>query len=554
MPVAVLTVAAVAWAKRTATPRSASTATVRWAMPRPTRSLVFAMLALVAFMSIYAYVMIYHDDLVGIDYAQLTAQQFVEMPIWPHNGRFFPLAFQEYNLISLLGRSATHYHVFSILQLVVVLICVFHILDTLPHWLRCLVMLFIMTLPSFVNSFFGLIYPERDIIFWLCLWLVCLRSFYRTANPTAFYGALLTAQFMLYYKETAFLLVGGFAAGRLLVTAWQSPDGTGGWFTRFVKTHALESAHLSLCALFLAVYLLAIASRIETSYANPGVAGTTLAALRSRIESDLLFDALVIAFVWRLIAVLSTKRTFDPFWEPLAAGAITYALAYVALGLVKDYLMAPVHVVAAFYLARLAYDTLRSRSRMVVASVVVLLAWVVQGNLAEGAYYLLSRKEFVDGNVQLELFLKSYARSRDRANLALYFPQPGGFQLMEFSAFLRFKGFRSTDDSVTTASGETTFVVKSPHRYPDDRCHASQPFRCVHTRTAEPGDLVVFLPGRHVSARELQTLKSHANEIFHYRPRASAIKRALSALVPADRLTDRPTDAYVFEMGQTRSQ
>src|SRR5512146_1149538 len=167
--------------------------------------------ALAAFISVYSYLIVYHEDLVGLDYATITAARFAVVPIWPWNGRFFPLALQEFNLLAILGRSATVYHGFAVLELLLVLACVFRLLDDTPAWFRCAVATFMILLPGVFVSFFGLVYPERDIVFWLAFWMLCVQAFDRTRSRTAFLAALVTAQFMLYYKETAFILIGGFA-------------------------------------------------------------------------------------------------------------------------------------------------------------------------------------------------------------------------------------------------------------------------------------------------------------------------------------------------------
>jgi glycosyltransferase involved in cell wall biosynthesis len=62
-----------------------------------------------------------------------------------------------------------------------------------------------------------------------------------------------------------------------------------------------------------------------------------------------------------------------------------------------------------------------------------------------------------------------------------------------------------------------------------------------------PNDLVVFLPGRNVSASDLDSVRAHAREVFHHRPEPTPVQRFLRALAPADRLSDRPTsESYVF--------
>ena len=510
-----------------------------------TPAVALAAAALATFACGYACAVVSHEDLVGLDYAQLTAHRFVGMPIWADNGRFFPLALQEYNAISLLGKSATLYHAFSVIELGVVIVCVFRVLDATPAWFRCLAAMFLMVLPGFVQSFFGLMYPERDLVVLLGVWLVCLQSFSRTRSRAAFCGALISVQLMLYYKETAFVLICGFAGARLLMSGW----GNALLLTRrglvqFARDHATELGHLALCAVFLAVYAVAIAPRIDASYVNVRAAGASLAALESYARSDWLVDGLALALGWRLIARRTARQPLDALWDPLAAGAVAFALAYVKLGLVRDYYLAPADFVAVLYISRFGYDALRAQRPVAIAGFVMIAGWVFQQNVRDAAFYVASRKGFVAENVRLASFLETYAHAHERAGLSLFFPQAGGFQIMEFSAFLRYKGLRPAGP--TAGGGGGTFIVKSAHRYPEDRCHPSQEFRCVFAAAPQPGDLVVLLPGRTVSDAELRSLRGAAHEVFHDRGEPTAIDRALRALAPADRMMEQPTGAYVF--------
>jgi hypothetical protein len=500
--------------------------------------------AFVLFVCAYAFLTFYHEDLIGLDYAQLTARPFVGMPIWPESGRFFPLALQEYNFLSLLKRSAAVYHAFSVVELVVVLLCIDHITAEMPRPLRWFVMAVVMTLPSVAYSFFGLIVPERDMLFWIAVWIVCLRSWSRNHGVASICGALAAAQFILYYKETAFLLVGGFAAARLLLSLWREGRlPARGQRGAFAKSHAMELGHLLLCAVFLAIYVVAIVPHIQASYStSAGGVKAVVSTLSSYARSDLLLDAFVVALAWRVMTLVGARRRVDLLWEPLALGALAYALAYVKLGMVRDYYMAPADFIAALYVARVAYESLRVERRVVVGTVLVLgwlaLAW----NVSDAARYLLVRKQYVDANVQLVNVVKEYASSHAASPVTLFFPQIGGFQVMEFAAFLRYKGLPVATDTV---AGGAAVVLESPHRFPGDRCHPSQDFRCAYAATPQPGDLIVYLPGREVPQPELDALAG-AQALLRYHPADTRVERVLRALVPAGRMADQPADAYLF--------
>lgn len=83
-----------------------------------------------------------------------------------------------------------------------------------------LAILFILTIPSFVISFFSLHIPERNVIFWLLVFLLCFKCFLKTGHPLYFGIVLIATHFALYYKEPVFLIFGGFSSVRLIFYAW----------------------------------------------------------------------------------------------------------------------------------------------------------------------------------------------------------------------------------------------------------------------------------------------------------------------------------------------
>lgn len=515
----------------------------------PSTSLVLPGLILAAFVSVFSYAISYHEDLVGLDYATITAGRFVAILIHPASGRFFPLALQEYNLLAVFGRSAGVYAAFAVCQLLVVIGCALRVLDDVPAWLSCIVVAFLITLPGVFVAVATLVYPERDVIFWLALWLVCVHAFDRRRSRAAFFCAVVTAQAMLYYKETAFILIGGFAGARLAINALRARDDLRRRaFRRFAQDNMLEIGLLALCAVFVVVYFVMIAPHVTQSYAmNASRARSWVESFDSYAKSDYLLDAFAVVVAGRFAWFAITRHELDAFWDPLAVGALCYGLAFVKLGLTREYYMAPVELAGTMYLARLAYVGLRGQRRPIIALSLLPVVLVFQRNVSDAASRLLARKQYVEGNVRLASFLKDYSRSQGRTRLELYFPQVGGFELMELSSFLRYKGLRADGDSIGGSPASPAFIIKTAHRYPGDQCYPTQAFRCAYAGAPVPGDLLVFLSGRVMPAEQLAELKASAVEVFHYRPESARIERALDALVPASRKADRTPDVRVFE-------
>lgn len=530
------------------TPVALIIATRRWLTPVDsppiaavplTRIDIVAIIALIVFVCIYAILIVSGEDLVGQDYAQLTAQRFYGMPIWPNNRRFFPLGLQEYNILGLLGKTAQVYHTFSIYQLLVVLPAIVVLLAPAAIWLRCVVCAFVMTSPSFVISFFGLIYPERDIIFWMAAWLVSLVAHVRNGGRLSFAAALISAQCLLYYKEIVFLLVAGFAAGKLVLDAQRDRRD-------FLRRHLLELSHLALCAVFVGVYFFAMRSATGESYAiNAGRVGASLAAFDTYVQVDPLLIVLAVVVALRVVLVFTGKRAADPLWDSLAVGALIYVAAYIKLAMVRDYYTAPADFVAVIYLARVAYAELRSASIVVRAAVSLVVAVAFMQNLSTDAFAVLTRKEYVAASRQMVDALEQHAVSSRRDTVELFFPQVGGFQLMEFSAYLRYRGFRMLGDSTAREANRPVVVVKGPHRFPEDVCQPSQNFKCLYAVAPARGDLVAFLPGREVSSAAVEELGGR--QVFRVRPSSSWMLSALRMLAPTDRLVERPVDGYLIQ-------
>ncbi len=147
-------------------------------------------------------------------------------PIWRESGRFFPLGQQEFNLVRHFTSSVIGYHVLPIGQLLIVC-CILFLLDNeLSTTVRVALTALILVLTSIVTSFSGLVFPDRNVVFWLVLLVFCVKAFERTQVAAWAVAAIICAQIMIYYKETAFLLLVGFAIGRLILRCRRA-DGEG---------------------------------------------------------------------------------------------------------------------------------------------------------------------------------------------------------------------------------------------------------------------------------------------------------------------------------------
>ena len=185
----------------------------------PTAIIAVAFLSL--FLACYIAGSLVWEDFTDYDNSHFTngtlAGQDIHIQIAPEAGRFFPLALQEFSLVRHVTSSVTGYHAVPIVLLLLLtgILLVFD--EELSIKARVALITLALITPSILISFNGLMYLERNVIF--CL--VCLawfaNRFEQTRSTAWAVAAVISSQFMLYYKETAFLLLLGSAGGRLLL-------------------------------------------------------------------------------------------------------------------------------------------------------------------------------------------------------------------------------------------------------------------------------------------------------------------------------------------------
>lgn len=525
-----------------------------------------------AYLCLYIYLILYQEDFAYDDNHQFTHLSLqgrnIDLPIWLDNGRFFPLGHQEFNLLRFLSKSPTGYHAFALLQLLIVLAGLFIILSNLPVWFRLLVMTLVMSTTSFVMSFFGLIYPERNVIFWLTILLVCFQYFLKTRAHFYFGGALIAAQFALYYKEPVFLLIGGFAGSRLLLHSLLErslPRRRRSW--QFGQTHLLDVGLLILVGFFFLLYTITILPSMNFGYATTRSIGT-FSVLVNYLKFDLWLSVFLLALLTRFLYLIFARKLPDLFWDSLAVGAFFYFLAYIKLQMFSGYYMAPVDFVAILYLGQLIYPWFHDK-KIVLYTIATLIICLIAGqNAVYSSFHIIERKNLIQSKVQLTRFLKDYAEQSNTHHVTLFFPYTNSdFRLMLLSTFLEYKGWRLAKDEPPESTGEVTITVKSPRYYRNYRNNycvdwgwnhkGAPPYgKCFYAKVPRSGDLIVVLGDDQVSTKELIQLKQESTLLFHYQPYLPIPPKilpifskfpAISKISKFAPITDNWLHVYVFQ-------
>lgn len=535
---------------------------------------------LVIFLAAYISLMFYKEDFAYYDNVVLTNFSLIGqpywMPIWRDQGRFWPLGFQEYNFLALLGKNGLVYRSFSIFQLLTVLFCANKILFKLPTWYRFLTMIFVTTIPSFVISFFGFIYPERNVVFWLAILVACAQYLHRSEPDyprLGLYGMLISAQFCLYYKEPVFILIGAFAGSRIILNGLlvgRDRLHRGKCFDLIKATYG-DLGLIVLSAIFFILYQVEVARYVVSRY-HWYAGESSFDTFLNYLSNNFLLSTFLVTFIARVGYLLFNKKYPDQLWDPLALGAALYFLAFVRLNMYQNYYMAPVDLIAALYVSYFIFQAFskpvrqqfRIRRYALVATAVAIGTLIVNQNIQQSSFAILFRKTLIHGNVQLAQALSQYAKSSQNERTTLFFPDPiEPTSIANFAAYLQYKGINLYSES-SPHSGSTennavlsgpsqltqSFILKAPASFADNLCVSYTLFQCFQSDTPATGDLIVILPGI-AEPKEIKALKADHDTLLAYQhqPNFSQVERLLlnMARPPARFQQDRLSEIYEKE-------
>lgn len=510
-----------------------------------------------SFVFIYIATILHKEDFAYYDETScirtiLTKTSFFATTSVNTDGRFAPLGFKEFELIKKFTQSPIGFHIFPILQLLVFLFGFFLFLKKFPTWFRIAIATIIITTPSFVISFFGLIFPERNVLFWLFLLLVCFQYFLKTRSTLSFAGALIATQFALYCKEPVFLLIGGFTGLRLFLQYFHDKsllklnDGK-----RFLKSYFLEICLLFLSGVFLLIYFSSggmanLFGQNPASYSSIRAIGI-FPVLARYLYYDLFLTIFLVTLICRFIYLIFAKQLPDFFWDSLAFGAFLYFLSYIKLEIFSTYYMAPVDLIAILYLSQFVYLLVKKKKPFLL-SMVFLIFFVVFGrNLSYSFFEIVQRKNLISSKVRFSEFLKNYGENESFRHVNLFFPYSHRFltrfpsyTVSELTVFLKFKGLRNSQDNIGQSTSQIAFTVKRPVKSAE----------YFYAAVAQPGDLIVVLPDDDVSSEELIKLKQETTLLFHYNHKLFPLAKRLISIFFIDNVVwDMPYEAsgiYVF--------
>lgn len=365
-----------------------------------------------AFLCCYAFIVSYGSALAVIDDHTLTKYLLIgqNIPlthhIIPEIGRFFPLNGQDLNVLSaIFGASASVFYGFNALCVLVVGLCLSYALATLlpiiaPHTKNpkttayMLTALFILT-PAFCGSWFRLFVPERMEFVFLS---IMLASYAFVANNRGALSVIvliigaLSAMIACFYKETCFILIGGFAFMHLLLTFTNK---------RYANHYALPNRKLVvfdvllLCACVvwvLAYYIFVIAQKTTSGRYGDTLHNPLIVFVKNLftyiMNEPFLFVLVPLLFFYRVFVVVRTYKVspksvlFIPILDSSLCACMAFIGAYLVLNISSAHYPLPGYIFGLVALSTIPalWTHLRGFMRKVFVVAIVLCVGIFVSN------------------------------------------------------------------------------------------------------------------------------------------------------------------------------
>jgi hypothetical protein len=511
---------------------------------------IVAIVLLAVFLASYIVMSLVWDDFVGHDGAIFTVflrGRNAGMPIVLSQGRFWPLGLQEFDVIRHFTDTMLGYQVVPMIQLLVFVCLLMVVLDDLGIPAGAALVIFALLTPSVLVSLTGLIFPERNVLFFLVCLVLCVMRFEQTQSVAWAVAAVVCAQFMLYYKETAFLLLLGFASGRLILRCRGARNA--GWdYSRLLDRYGRLDLGLGILALLFVAYYFAImglhpSTRYGSSWSTPlGV------NMLNFIRVDLLTWLLTAVVLCRSYLILRRRTTALPLWDGLALGGVACFVAYIVLRLFALWYMAPVDLIAVLYLGRFVILSFRKISFWRASVVATLVGLILVQNVFCSALYIFEWKNGMHANVAIARLIEAKYRNGGKNSLTLFFPFGDPYWIMILASYQSYHGVPVEGADV----GSGKVVLATPAMAKSGPCFPGEaPCWCRAVSRPRSGDLVVLLPNETVPPRGASVYRAGGQLLLSYEPwprwfhSLVGSLHIISPLEPPMKLTDRWLNAWV---------
>lgn len=270
----------------------------------------------------------------------------------PYDGRFFPLASVDLNVLMQFFTSAYAYCFFNAIEVFCVAIVLWKLLEAIfdtyqitPHykWIYIAILLGLLLHPGFVTIMLGILYPERLQVLFLLVFVYATFRFSLTNRVLYMIIGCITANLSLYLKEPTFLFIGFVGFVNLIILVKNKS------FNRSFVYYTL----LALSAMiYLILYMWLIYPHIIKAYNDTkNIFIEQATHILKGIANFALLDCFIMILlptlgIYRLYQIWHKKEKFHSLFDTLTFGGILYILAFIKLRLFDQYYLIPVYAMS----------------------------------------------------------------------------------------------------------------------------------------------------------------------------------------------------------------
>lgn len=446
-------------------------------------------------------------------------------------GRFSPLGGQEYNLVWPFTRSPVGYFIVNAVELASFLFIFSWLMRQYISKREFIYVggLLLLLTSGFTLTFFKLLYVEKALVLLLAGFLALFVAFQRYGNVLLAGSVLAVANIALYYKETGFVAIGGFAAAHLLL-AWKS-------LTQ--RQRAMDVALISCAVIYLATYFLYIVpQRGEFTYDTNFIENKALVYVKNLVNYALVSDPVPILLLlplaaWRAYSIVVRRDQAHHILDPMIAAGVGYVAVFLVLNMYSPYYLLPVYVFAIppfFYF--LAKGHIRG---LIWKGLFIVVALVMLANVIPLALHYIAYSKYlpINFNQTLDFLVSEIERRNENHRVRIYFDgvDRGGGRAVYFvvGEYFKFKGLSigrfdlvsdaESVDKTPFISNQSPFdtvteleAVDPQHRYKNPRF----PFAVFQPGPApqiQRGDYLIISPHstKGYDSRYIDRFRSDAN-------------------------------------------
>jgi hypothetical protein len=350
-------------------------------------------------------------------------------------------------------------------------------------------------------------------------------------------AAIVCVQIMLYSKETAFLLILGFAVSRLILRCRNRT--VAGWKIKqlWSKETCLDLYFAGLVIVFVSYYIIIMGIHGKMTYVDSSRLPQSDVVL-AYLKVDLLPWLFIAVVLVRSYLILRGRVMPSLLWDGLAFAGLAWYLGYLYLGMFSVYYTGPVDLIAVLYIGRFVVLSWNRTWRLGKIAAMLLAFIVLFQDLLVSAFVVFERKNVIHAKAEIASVVEAQYRRDNGKDLRLFFPFAGGYVIMEFAAYLNYRGvlvagahYRGPAEGLPqqTAGAKRVFLVEArrtragyniPGSPPQDGpCASWIGFWCQAAREPAPGDLVIVLPDDEASLAAASGYWERGELLLSYEPR-----------------------------------